>query len=323
MKHHWSRLAVIGLIGLAAVVAGCRGTGGSESATELKGTVRISGAWALYPMVVKWGDEFHKVYPQVTFDISAGGAGKGMADALGGLVDIGMVSRDIFPEEEARGAFWVPVVKDAVVATVSDKNPVLQELLEKGVTEEVLEGIWISGDITTWGQVVGRPEVTEPIHVYTRSDACGAGQTWAEYLGGHDQEDLKGVAVYGDPGLAEAVGSDRLGIGYNNLNFAYLPTTREPAQGLKIVPFDINGNGSIEEAEDFYDTKDTLMEAIASGVYPSPPARALNVVTLGKPTGLVREFMVWILTEGQRYIEEAGYVPLRQEDLQAASNKLE
>ena len=65
----------------------------------MKGTVRISGAWALYPMMVKWGEEFRKTYPNIRIDISAGGAGKGIADALAGMVDIGMVSRDIRPEE--------------------------------------------------------------------------------------------------------------------------------------------------------------------------------------------------------------------------------
>jgi len=70
-------------------------------------------------MMVRWSEEFRQSYPDVQFDISAGGAGKGLADALGGVVDIGMVSRDITPEEEKRGAFWVPVTTDAVFATVA------------------------------------------------------------------------------------------------------------------------------------------------------------------------------------------------------------
>ena len=54
-----------------------------------------------------------KLHPDTQFDIQAGGAGKGMTDTLAGAVDIGMVSRDIKPEETARGAYWVPVAKDA------------------------------------------------------------------------------------------------------------------------------------------------------------------------------------------------------------------
>lgn len=131
-------------------------------------------------------------------DVSAGGAGKGMTDALAKLVDIGMVSREIFPQEIEQGAFWVSVCKDAVVVTINKNNPVLNDLLSKGIKKQTFINIWITENISTWGEVVGRPEVTDKIHVYTRSDACGAAETWAEYLG-YNQEDLKGVAVYGDP----------------------------------------------------------------------------------------------------------------------------
>ncbi len=322
-KTYWCRLVIIVLISLAAATGGCQKAVEQEGEAELSGTVRISGAWALYPMMVRWGEEFRKLYPQVTFDISAGGAGKGMADALGGLVDMGMVSRAIYPEEIEKGAFWVPVTKDAVVATVNENNPLLEVLLGRGVTQEILEGIWIIGDITTWGEVIGRSDVADEIHVYTRSDACGAAETWAKYLGDHAQEDLKGVAVYGDPGLAEAVSQDPLGIGYNNLNFAYAAEMGKPVEGITILPLDLNADSRLDEVESFYGTKAELMEAIATGIYPSPPARALNLVTLGQPTGLTRAFMVWILTEGQRYVEETGYIPLPKELLEEGLRKLE
>jgi len=106
---------------------------------ELQGTIRVSGAWALYPMMVKWGEEFRRVHPKVRVDISAGGAGKGVADALAGLVDMGMVSRDISPEETKQRAFYVPVARDAVLPTMNAENPLLpKSLLERGVRKQTL-----------------------------------------------------------------------------------------------------------------------------------------------------------------------------------------
>src|SRR5581483_9823041 len=55
---------------------------------HLQGTISISGAFGLYPISVKWAEEFRKIHPGVRFDISAGGAGKGISDALGGMVDL-------------------------------------------------------------------------------------------------------------------------------------------------------------------------------------------------------------------------------------------
>jgi phosphate transport system substrate-binding protein len=113
-------------------------------------TITVSGAWALYLMMIHWAEEFQKTHPNVQFNISAGGAGKGMSDAVSGAVDIGMVSRDIYPDEAEQGAFWVAVTKDAVFLTVNADNPVLDDLYLKGISRE----IYITGEITTWGMVV-------------------------------------------------------------------------------------------------------------------------------------------------------------------------
>lgn len=160
------------------------------------------------------------------------------------------------------------------------------------------------------------------IDVYTRSDSCGAAETWAKYLGDYYQEDLKGTGIYGDPGIAEAVKKDPLGIGYNNLNYAYDMQTGKPVAGLIVIPLDLNENGRIDAEEDFYDTKEELTQAIATGHYPSPPTRALHFVAKNEFTGVAKAFIRWILTEGQQYVGEVGYVALPQEKIDEELIKL-
>jgi phosphate transport system substrate-binding protein len=303
--------------------AGCQKKPREQSGEEeLKGTVTVSGAWALYPMVVKWAEQFQKIHPKVRIDIAAGGAGKGMADCLAKVVDIGMVSRDIYPAEIEKGAWWVSVTKDAVVPTVNERNPVLSELLSKGVKRETFIDIWITGRTKSWDEVIcGESE--HLIHVYSRSDACGAAETWAKFLG-KKQEDLLGVGVYGDPGLAEAVSKDTLGIGFNNINYAYDAKTKRQVKGIRVLPIDFNGNGLIDKEEDFYNSRDEIVEAIAAGKYSSPPARDLHFVSQGKPERkVVKEFVKWVLTDGQKYVPEAGYINLAEEKIQEELKKLE
>lgn len=288
---------------------------------EPKTTIRVSGAWALYPMMVKWGEEFGKVHPNVRVDISAGGAGKGAADAISGLVDMGMVSREIKPEEIKQGAFSIPVVKDAVFATLNEGNPVFRKNLgEKGIQKKTLIDLWINGRTLTWGEISGN-ESKHKVQVYTRSDSCGAAETWAQYLGGKKQEDLKGVGVYGDPGLAEAVRKDTYGIGYNNLNYAFDMKSGLPLPGLQIMPIDLNENGRVDPEENL-NTKDRAIRAVNSGSYPSPPARDLYLITKDRFKGPAREFIRWILTDGQKYIDEMGYIKLTNGQIQEALKKL-
>lgn len=287
------------------------------------GQISISGAFALYPMVIRWADEYRKLNPSVRFDISAGGAGKGISDALNGMVEIGMVSREIYPEEIKKGAFPVAVTKDAVVAVVSELNPALNDILAKGLKKDAANNIWITGRYSTWAQAFGAKS-SAPIHTYTRSDACGAAEMWAKFFG-KKQEDLLGVGVFGDPGLAQAVKKDPAGIGFNNIGYAYDASTRKQIKGLRVVPIDLNNNGKIDSDEDFYSSMNDLITAIASGKYPSPPARELYFVMKGNPNSnkVLSEFIRWVLTDGQKFVNEAGYISLPKERIDTELKKLQ
>lgn len=286
----------------------------------LKGNISISGAFALYPIAVKWAEEFKKIHPNVKIDISAGGAGKGITDVLSNVTDIGLVSRDLNPEEIKKGAFPIAVTKDAVIPTVSANNPFLAQLKTRGVKKEEFNNLFITGKIRSWSQLGFKSSA--PVHVYTRSDAAGAAETWAKYFG-KKQEDLLGVAVYGDPGLAQAVKKDPSGVGFNNIVYIYDSKTKKATNGLVVLPIDLNKNGKIDPDENFYDAVDDLIKAIATGKYPSPPARDLYFVTKGKPQHpIVIEFTKWILTEGQKYVHEAGYIQLSDEKLKTEKGKL-
>ena len=307
---------VLFVLVLAALVACGGGSTAPEAETaaeaanaEEERTITVSGAFALFPMMTVWAEQYTALHPNITFDVQGGGAGKGMTDVLAGAVDIAMVSRELKPEETSQGAFGVPVTIDAVVPTVNADNPHLDAILAQGLTPEVAAAIWMSQATTTWGQLLGT-DAADAITVYTRSDSAGAAEVWAKYMGGSVQEDLQGTAVNGDPGLAEAVRQDALGIGFNNIGFAYNLETGGQLEGLRVIPLDINGDGSISADESFYDTKDAIAAAIAAKTYPFPPARELYLVTEGEPDPAIAEFYNWVLTEGQDLVAGAGFVNL-------------
>lgn len=293
-----------------------------ELRRELQGEIQLSGAFALYPMAVKWAEEFRKIHPKVRIDISAGGAGKGITDALAKVVDLGMVSRDIYPQEMDKGAFPIAVVKDAVVPTINSNNPLINEILATGLKQEVAKDLWVNSTARTWGDVMGTSS-TIPVHVYTRSDACGAAETFAAWLG-VKQEDLEGTAVFGDPGVTSVVQRDKIGIGFNNIAYAYDINSKKPYRHIAVMPLDLNGNGRIDPEEDFYSTSTELNRAIAEGKYPSPPARNLFLVSNGIPQKPeVLAFLEYILTDGQEFAPEVGYIGLAPELLEEELSKLQ
>jgi phosphate transport system substrate-binding protein len=206
---------------------------------------------------------------------------------------------------------------------VNESNPALNDIMTKGLKKDAANNIWITGRYTTLAQAFGAKQLS-PIHIYTRSDACGAAEMWAKFFG-KKQEDLLGVGVFGDPGLAQAVRKDPLGVGFNNIGYAYDATTRKQIKGLRVVPVDLNNNGKIDSDEDFYASLDDLIAAIASGKYPSPPSRELFFVMKGNPKNnrVLSEFIRWVLKDGQKFVNEAGYISLPKEKIDSEQKKLQ
>ena len=304
------------------VLISCKNANKTNNKDPYNGKISISGAFALYPLTVKWAEEYKKLHPNVTIDISAGGAGKGMTDALNKMVDLGMYSKSVSEEEKQKGAWSIAVAKDAVLATVSVNNPDLMTIKSKGINIDKLFDIFITNKLNSWGLVFGTSS-KQTINVYTRSDACGAGEMWAKFLKGKKQEDIQGVGINGDPGVAEALKKDPNGIGYNNIAYIYDINTKKKYDGIDVVPIDLNGNGKIDTEENFYNDLNEIIVAIKDGRYPSPPSRDLYFVAKGAPESpLVKSFLNWILTDGQKYVNESGYVLLKEEGLKVEKEKI-
>jgi phosphate transport system substrate-binding protein len=296
----------------------------SGCTSQQKNVIKISGANALQPMMEIWAKEYQKLHPDIRIDVSGGGAGKGMTEAIAGVVDIGMYSKDISQNDIANGVFWVSVASDAVIATMNAQNPVKDRILAKGVTKaqlrDIFTKVYSNRTIKTWGDLIGDPNASsERIWVFTRQDSCGAAEMWAKYLGKYLQDNLTATADAAqieDAGVRTAVQGNVNSIGYNNINTVYDMQTKLPYAGILPIPLDLNGNGILDANESFYGNSSSIVNAIRTHIYPWPPARNLHLVTKHNFTGAAKDFVNWILTDGQQYVETSGYLQLPQATLQ-------
>jgi phosphate transport system substrate-binding protein len=287
-------------------------------------SISFSGAYSLYPLVQLWAAEYNKIHPDIRFDIQSGGAGKGLTDCLSGAVDVAMFSRELSPAEKAQvWSLWL--CKDAIIPTINAKNPYAGSLKIRGMKKADALAIYSDKTITTWEDLLGNSSKTpHTINVYTRSDASGAADTWASFFG-KKQENLKGIGVNGDPGVADAVKKDVNGIGYNSYPYIFDIKTGKKYPGIDIIPIDVNGNGTIDPDENFYDNLHLFEKAVNDGKYPSPPTRNLYfLLKAGKPQPKeVFDFFQWVLSDGQKFLAQAGYVPLPKGDLASSQKKVD
>lgn len=310
------KLFSIFTLAVVIVIAGC----GSQTNSN---QINFSGAFALYPLNIKWSEEYKKLHPDVIFNIQPGGAGKGLTDALAGNADAGMFSREISDNELNKNVWYIALAKDAVFATFNTNNPYSNLIKTQGLKKDDLKNIFINGTPATWESLLKQPANTATnINVYTRSDASGAAESWSAYFNKR-QDDLKGIGMMGDPGIADAVKKDINGIGFNNPQYIFQLQSGEKIPGIEILPLDVNENGKIDSSESFYEHLNLLEQAVINGQYPSPPVRYLYFVCKEKPTNQVLiDYFKWVLTDGQQFIKGAGYVPLTTEVITEQLDKL-
>jgi phosphate transport system substrate-binding protein len=265
--------------GLVAAVCAMFFVAGSVQA----GNLVISGSTTVLPIAQKVAEAYMKVNPKVKISISGGGSGEGMKALIDGTTDIADSSRFIKDSEIKlaieRGAYPVPfaVAYDCIVPIVHPSN------LVKNLTMDQLKAIYM-GTIKNWKEV-GGPALQ--IVVVSRDTSSGTYEVW-------EQKVMKKERVY--PGallqasngaVVQAVSKNRYAVGYIGLGYI----------NKSVKPLTVNG---IKGSE-----KTTL-----DGTYPI--SRALYMFTRGWPTGDALNFINYVLNpqKGQRYVKEAGFVPL-------------
>lgn len=274
---------------------------------ETKGTLTISGAFAVYPLIADLSYRFQQSHPGIIIHVIPGSSGKGATDLSFNLTDIGLYSKRSTGLKNDK--WYIKIARDAVVPIINPLHPDHKNIITKGLDKQSLGLIFSDTKELKWNQINGSKS-NHQITVFNRSDACGATEIWTSFLE-IDKTQLNGIGVYGDPGMVFSVSENPFAIGYVNLRYAYNTDTRKTTDRISVVPVDFDSDGILENNECFYETLDGVIQAINLGWVPSPPLRNLYLVTKQKPTDPLRIiFLEWLLTEGQAYIETNGYACL-------------
>ena len=309
---HLSRYFFISII---IFLTGCNSprpvkvTGEGIESKNLKGTLAVSGAFALYPLVSHWASDFMKLHPEVTVTVNKNGTGAGIGDLLTHRSQVAMISRPLADTEMTSGVWVIPVAKDGVAPIVNRKNPYVRKLMKMGLSTDEFRRIFTSAEKLTWSEFLDTAG-HDRIVPYTRQDESGAAEIWAGFLY-IKSTDLNGTKVVGDNEMIKAVRENPFAIGFCNFSYAFDERTGEKAEGIQVVPFDLNFDNQVKSREYPFDNLEKAHRSIWLGLYPKNLCRELTLGTLGKPSDpLVKEFLKYTLTEGQNYVAGSGMCKL-------------
>jgi phosphate transport system substrate-binding protein len=295
-------------------------TGSEDEANGLSGTILVEGSETLMPLMLKWEQEFRKSQPAVKITVKSCSADKGLNQLAGNKIQMAMISRKLTEDEVQKGFWAVPVAKDAVLPVVSFDNNNLQKIVLSGVTKDKLAQAF-TGKIKTWGQLL-QLNSNDPIEVYKLSDTTDLSQSWAEFLN-VDPKNFTGTEVYNKNEIPGRVAAGKNAIGYCSITDIYNIQTGQKKRNLYVLPVDLNVSKQADDNELVFDKLDDIKNAIASGKYPSPPARELYLVFKSIPTDPAAVSLIkWILTIGQNNCSEFGFVNIEKNQASAYLKQL-
>lgn len=292
-------LSLIMLITSAMLAAG-QGTAVSKA-------IRITGTRFTYPIVQKWIDEYVKLHPGTQIVLNS----KVPSDSA----DIIIASYALKPVNIKQGYTAIALTRYAQLPVVSSRRSDVATLQSKGFNEAAFRQIYFNDSS-------GNNCLNYHFAVYKREKPACASRAFANHFG-NEQKDIKGIGVNGDDrDLLDAVKKDSNGISYNNLGFIYDIKTRKVTDGIAIVPIDLNDNGKIDDDEKIYGSLDEVLNFIEKTKHPKIPIENVNVIIRKDAGKEVAQLLQWILTKGQQYNHEYGFLNLDTSLIQSEQHLL-
>jgi len=251
------------------------------------GVIVQKGSDTMLELCQLWAEEYMVENPGVEVVVSGGGSSTGIAALINGQVDVAQASRQMKESEiaSAVAAGFTPiefkVAIDGIAIITHGDNPV------SVLTIEQLRGIY-NGSITNWNEVSGEDE---DITLYGRQSTSGTYEFFWEHVLEKENYSREMNMLSGNSAIVSAVQGDEGGIGYIGIGYA----------SSEINVLDLKKDAGSEAFSPMDES------AVKSGKYDL--SRYLYLYTKGAPTGIVKDYMRWIVSfdKGQDMIGKIGF----------------
>jgi len=263
------------------------------SATGKTGNIVVKGSDTMVNLASAWAEAYQEKHPGVKISVSGGGSGFGITALIDGTCDICDNSRpwsqqeiDRAKSEKGFNPVQTVVALDGVSIVVNPQNPISE------LTVDQLAAIY-TGKINNWREVGGKDasivvlsrDSNSGTHVFFKEHILQAKDKKAEY--GSDVQFLPT-----NQSIHDEVARNPNAIGYIGLGYV---TPEVKVLGIK------------KDASSPAIKPDPA--TIKDGSY--PVARPLFVTTRGEPSGIIKDYIDWILgPDGQKIVSDLDFVPI-------------
>ncbi len=289
-----TRKILAALILIIILLPACAKPGSNINNSPSK-TITNTGSDTMVNLALAWAEQYQKEHGDVLISVTGGGSGTGINSLLSGTTDIANASRAMKDEEKATAQAngFEPqefvIARDAIAVIVNPGNPV------KDLTLEQISKIY-KCEINNWSELGGEDR---PIVRLSRESNSGTHVYFLETvvrLGDKEDKSIfcaKTLLLPSSEGIIAEVRDNPNAIGYDGLGYV--------TDEVKVVGL------AKETGEPFIAPSEITAN---DGTYPI--SRNLYMYTRGEPTGVIADYLKWIIsTEGQTIVSNLGFVPIK------------
>ncbi len=284
MKKYGKLIITSTIAGLLLI--GCGRKTKSAEATFLT----IKGSDTMVHLASNWAEAYMDAHPGIDISITGGGSGTGIAALLNGTTDICIASRKIKDKELTLAAEKglqpneIATARDGIAVVVHPANSLTTLSIEQ-------IGKIYTGAYTNWKQLGG---ADQRIIVLSRESSSGTYVFFQKRVMKKKDYTRDAMLMPSTSAIIQSVSQDEGAIGYVGLAYA-----SEAGNRIKVLIVKDGDKPAIKPS----------IKAVQAGDYAI--ARPLYFYTNGEPSGIVKQFIDYVLSdEGQNIVLETGYVPI-------------
>ncbi len=284
-----------------------------------QGSLTIQNSPDLQGLITRWVTEYGKFNPSMKLNIvKFPEDGKSATRAT--RTGLSFVSNGYLGDLSNDSEWKMVVGRDAIVPVISSKNPFLHEILLKGISPEKLSQLKNSGQLS-WGSLLQNSEEAV-VHYYVTNDEALNTQV-ASFLK-TDQLVIGGINVQNGNEMIAMILKDPYAIGFCPLSVLLDLYHQSLPEGISFLPIDKNGNGQLDSFEKIYGNVNEFLHGVWIGKFPGTLCRSIYAVSYLQPEDAnASAFLKWVISDGQQYLNNEGYLDLGYNERQAKMNILD
>ena len=228
MKSIKNVTKVLLVIVLAVVLTACSNNadGNNKTSKNASTTIAISGSTSVGPLAEKLAYKYEE-NNDVKIEINQIGSSAGITNAISGVSEIGMASRDLKQEEVESGLKETIIAFDGIVVVAHPTNKV------NNLTLEQVKKIF-TGEVTNWKELGGDDM---EIVVVSREDGSGSRDAFQEIVDYSSGELVRSAIIAsGNGNIKTTVATNKHAVGFVSFEYVDESISTMDIDGVEATP---------------------------------------------------------------------------------------